>query len=52
MSKEDLKKNLKSCIELLDIEGKNTKKQVRFLLKELLDELEEEELKDGSEKRF
>lgn len=42
MDKEDLKKNLEHCIELLNKEGINTKEQVKFLLKEIVEELEDE----------
>lgn len=42
MDKEELKKDLRHCIEILSIEGQDTKEQAKFLLKELLEELDQE----------
>ena len=42
MNKEELKKNLEHCIQLLSIEGKDTKNQAKFLLEELVEELDNE----------
>lgn len=42
MDQEELKKNLEHCIELLNIDGKDTKEHVKFLLEELVEELENE----------
>lgn len=36
--KERIKMNLQECIRLLNIDGQNTKKQVKFLLEEILDD--------------